>query len=321
MHPDFLALLACPRTGEALVLSDQTLEDGLIVSGTLRAAESDHEYPIIDGIARLLPDPEVGARTQKSFGLQWKKKAGGALGTGDTSYGYSKSESARGLQAELFGRPASDLGLLLDAGCGEGDKAAALSEAGARVLAFDLTDSVDLARAHFGESECLCWVQADALHPPFRPGVFDTILSIGMLHHTPDARGGFRALAKTHKDTGQFAVWLYPKDRRQVVVWLSRLYTIRDLLPGLQRLPARAIYWLSALVAAGLYPFYGAHMKAAGESRSPFGALLMNTYDFLSPKYQSRHSFAEVENWFQQEGYVDLRHAGTGFTVGTRKGG
>ena len=77
MHPGFLDLLACPRTGESLVLSDEQMDGELIVSGTLRAKESGHEYPIIDGIARLLPSPETGGKTRKSFGLQWEQKARG----------------------------------------------------------------------------------------------------------------------------------------------------------------------------------------------------------------------------------------------------
>ncbi|MCB0221418.1 MAG: hypothetical protein KDH09_17100, partial [Chrysiogenetes bacterium] len=150
MHRSFLEILACPRTGEALVLMDEELDGEFIVSGTLRGATFGHDYPIVDGIARLLPSPGTGGKTRKSFGLQWEQKARGRLGAADTSYGFSHEQTGQWLQETLFERPASDLGLVLDAGCGAGDKAAALSNAGARVMAFDLTNSVESARSRYG---------------------------------------------------------------------------------------------------------------------------------------------------------------------------
>ncbi|MEW6777461.1 MAG: methyltransferase domain-containing protein, partial [Bdellovibrionota bacterium] len=241
MQPWLLELLCCPVTGESLSLEMKRAEGDTILEGLLRSS-SGREYFIGDGIPRLLPSAQVGLRTRESFGLQWQKKREGKMDSSRTCYGYDLEAQTDWICREILGEESGGGKLLLDAGCGIGDKGGPLSERGYRVVAFDLTDAVDGARERHGESDNLCFVQADALHPPFKKNRFDVALAIGSLHHTPDAHGGFRAIASLAKEKSRLGVWLYPKDRREVNPVLSKLYRIRDALPGLQRLPPRAIY-------------------------------------------------------------------------------
>ncbi len=323
MQPWLLELLCCPVTGESLSLEMKRVEGDTVLEGLLRSS-SGREYFISNGIPRLLPSAQVGLRTRESFGLQWQKKREGKMDSSRTCYGYDLEAQTDWICREILGEENGGGKLLLDAGCGIGDKGGPLSKRGYRVVAFDLTSAVDGARERHGESENLCFVQADALHPPFKKKNFDVTLAIGSLHHTPDAHGGFREIASLAKEKSRLAVWLYPKDRREVNPVLSKLYRIRDVLPGLQRLPARAIYAVSMAVSAALYPFCAGHFRelapkgATPTRRDLYGAILLNTYDFLSPIYQSRHAPGEVAEWFRECGYPPPRRAGTGFFVATK---
>ena len=68
---------------------------------------------------------------------------------------------------------------------------------GAKVVGADLSRAVDAAHANLGTREDVAIVQADLFELPFRPGSFDRIYSIGVLHHTPDTHSAFQKLVRT----------------------------------------------------------------------------------------------------------------------------
>jgi SAM-dependent methyltransferase len=177
---------------------------------------------------------------------------------------------------------------------------------------------VDAAFERFQDIPSLHLLQADVLHPPISPAAMDAVICVGVLHHTPDAHGGFRALTRLQGRGGRLLVWLYPRDRRSTDPFLGTLYRLRDGLRLAHRLGPRGAYALSVLVAAGLYPFFAKHFRGlrSGESvhaREIWGAILFNTYDFLAPRYQSRHTPEEVTQWFEGDGYTRPERIGTGF--------
>ena len=55
MKRDLMEILACPVCKGALELTVDQEEDGEIVTGTLRCAACDEDYPIEDAIPNLLP--------------------------------------------------------------------------------------------------------------------------------------------------------------------------------------------------------------------------------------------------------------------------
>jgi len=52
-------------------------------------------------------------------------------------------------------------------------------------------------------------VQADIFNSPFELESFDVIVSIGVLHHTPDPRLAFRSLVGLLKPGGLIGIWVY----------------------------------------------------------------------------------------------------------------
>jgi SAM-dependent methyltransferase len=103
---------------------------------------------------------------------------------------------------------------VLDVGCGNGYLLSRYRKAGARTVGLDLTArAVSLSARRF-ELEGLRgdFVEANAEDLPFSEGVFDLVLSMGVLHHTP--RTG-RAVAEIHrvlKPGGVFLIMLYHKN-------------------------------------------------------------------------------------------------------------
>jgi len=57
-------------------------------------------------------------------------------------------------------------------------------------------------------------VQADLFKLPFRPGTFDVVYSIGVLHHTPDAKGAFERIQPMVKPGGFFSIFMHGQGNR-----------------------------------------------------------------------------------------------------------
>jgi SAM-dependent methyltransferase len=84
---------------------------------------------------------------------------------------------------------------VLDAGCGMGRWSYVVAKSGARyVVGFDLHDGVHAARALTRETGRVSLLKANVFALPFRPASFDSIISIGVLHHTGDTIGAIRGL-------------------------------------------------------------------------------------------------------------------------------
>lgn len=196
---------------------------------------------------------------------------------------------------------------VLDAGCGVGRFADVLLRWGAEVVAVDLSDSVDVAQANLRGRGGLTIAQADILRLPFPPGTFDAIVSWGVLHHTTDCAAAFRALVRLLRPGGTMAIWVYGKSRsvRRRVMDAYRHVTVH--------LPHRLLYAL-CFVAIPLYyvykvPILGNLLRVVvpmSRQRSARERVL-ETFDYYSPRYQSKHTFPEVHGWFVEAGFRDIR--------------
>ena len=162
---------------------------------------------------------------------------------------------------------------------------------------------------------------------PFAPESFDYIYSIGVLHHTPNCEMAFKLLPPLLKPGGQIAIWVYSA--------YNKYYRFSDIYRKLtSRLPAR---WLHTLCqVAG--PFYYIH---CGVRRIPilgkpisglmrilvpleqgdpdWDSRVLATFDWYSPKYQSKHTYEEVFTWFESCGLGDLHVSGQPIAVRGRK--
>ncbi len=109
--------------------------------------------------------------------------------------------------------------VVLEGGCGKGRHTQLAAGWGAReVIGVDLSDAVETAFAATRELENAHIVQADIYHLPFAR-VFDYAFSVGVLHHLPDPRAGFRSLASKVKAGGHLSAWVYGAENNE---WITR---------------------------------------------------------------------------------------------------
>lgn len=243
-----------------------------------------------------------------SFGFQWHVHARTQLDTAENH------RSERAFRRRTGFHPADLVGkLVLDVGCGMGRFADVATRWGAHVVGVDLSLAAEVAARNLVGREATIF-QADVFQLPFVPESFDVIYSIGVLHHTPDCERAFKALPRLLKPGGRIAIWLYSK--------YNSWYRMSDIYRKMtRRMPAPVLYRL----CYGVVPLYGIHkvlrwIPLLGRPAS--GALaylvpmafhpdrkwrILDTFDWYSPWYQSKHTYEEVFRWFESCGLEDLR--------------
>lgn len=278
--PWWLSLLASPESGSPLRLAD---DGGQLVS---RAGEV---FPIARGIPRFT----VTDSYTESFGFQWNRF--------DVA---QDEEDRRVFEAKTGVRLADLAGLtVLDAGCGGGRYARLVAQAGARVVAVDHSIAVEKARLVAGTEGKAVFLQADLNRLPLRPGSFDFVYSIGVLHHTPDTRAAFRALARMTRPGGRFSVWVYRRN-----TWAQEL--LNDGARSISvRMPRAALMGLCrGLAVLGAIPGLNRTLnKVLNFSSLPTWELrVCDNFDWYAPRYQWHHAPAEVMAWFRELGFEEI---------------
>jgi SAM-dependent methyltransferase len=281
MDSDLLSILRCPQC-RAAGLRPSPEND------RLQCPACGHLAAVARGVPRLSAEPYVA-----SFGRQWNR------------YDVARDdEDLAVFQAKTGWNPADLAGkLVLDAGCGGGRYARLLGRFGAKVLAVDLSDAVDKAAALCAEFPSVLVAQADLLDLPLADAAFDFAFSIGVLHHSPNARAAFAQVARKVKPGGKLAVWLYRRNTPPQEWINSGLRAVST------RLPVRVLEPICAgMGVLGSLPVLRQSLnKVVNFSNHPDWTLrVCDNFDWYAPKYQSHHTTAELSDWFRQEGYGDL---------------
>ena len=254
-------------------------------------------FPRVRDIVRFVPtDAYVG-----SFSFEWTVHAQTQL---DDMFHHESEQTFRaktGLTpTDVEGR------LILDVGCGMGRFADVVSRWGGRVVGVDLSRAVDAAQANIGERRNVVIFQADCFRLPFTHGTFDLIYSIGVLHHTPDCAKAFQALIPFLKPGGTIAVWVYG----HMGLWGQVADVYRQVTT---RLPHRLLYGMCQVADPLFYvhrlPIIGLVTRTLlPTSMHPRPAWrVLDTFDWYSPTFQSKHSPVEVKGWFRAAGLADVR--------------
>jgi SAM-dependent methyltransferase len=311
VKPALLPYLACPRCGGSFGCEPARAEAEEVLEGTLRCRGCGVTHVVTGGVPRLVPDalsrPEK--RTSAAFGTQWKI-------LGDLSEVFRAE-----FQSYLEPVPLGELSglVVLDAGCGMGKFSLAAAEAGARaVVAVDLSDAVDVAFHHLRRVPGAHVVQASIAEPPFRPGAFDFVFSIGVLHHTPDPEGSFRKLVPLVRAGGRLFVWLYALEGNELFVrWLDpfRRVVFSRLPSWANRVAATLLAVPLWLVIRGLYvpllrrgrghglPYaeYFLYFRRLG-----FRTFWGTVYDKLVPPIAFYLTREEIRRWLGGTGLTEL---------------
>jgi SAM-dependent methyltransferase len=210
---------------------------------------------------------------------------------------------------------------VLDAGCGNGRFTGACARLGPRVvIGVDPSQSVIAARENVRGLPNAEIVRGDIFCLPFPPSSFDQVFCIGVIHHLPDPRAGFMALARMLKPGAKISIWVYALEGNELVVrffeplrkrvtsklpWgltkalsMAAAVVLWTLITVLYR-PARA--WWPALWDRLPMHDYLWYIYTLG-----FTTLYHTAFDKLSPELCAFISGPELAAWFAEAGLQEV---------------
>jgi SAM-dependent methyltransferase len=292
---DLRAILRCPSCGSALDDRSRGLECVPCVT----------YFPVVDNVVRFVQAEKYAG----SFGFQWKVYARTQLDNESSQESENDFRNRTGLKPQdLQGK------LVLDVGCGMGRFADIASRWGARVIGVDLSAAAEVAARNLADRDTVRIFRADIFSLPFAPESFDYIYSLGVLHHTPNCEQAFRRLPRLLKPGGTIILWVYSG--------YNRWYRMSDLYRNVtHRMSSRTLHALCH-VAVPLYYVHKGLRRLPGFGRPASGLLhcalpislhpnaamrVLDTFDWYSPNYQSKHTYEEVFRWFESSGLENLR--------------
>ncbi len=312
MKLKLLDYMVCPKCGDRIELRGAVYEQGEVKSGVLICITCSTNFPIEDFIPRFVPKENYAA----NFGLQWNHFERTQLDK------YNGTTLSRDRFYRETGWSATDLKgcLVLEAGCGAGRFTEVCLEAGAEVVTFDLSDSVEACLENHGLRENLHVVQADIYQLPFRKRLFQRIFCLGVLQHTPRPKESFLNLVTYLQNDGHIAIDVY---RKGIWDWLLPKHYLRLVTT---RISHRMLFDIISYAAAILIPlsdllgkipsigFYLRRIIPVSNIRgyAPMSEELikewaiLDTFDMLGAKYDQPQSPTEIRRWFEQARLSDI---------------
>lgn len=314
MHRSILSLLECPacRSPHPFDLSIERETGGEVEDGRLVCPDCKSSFAIRGGIPRFVG---VDASQFKNFGFQWQRWRTIQI---DRLSGHGLSER------RFFADSRWDTAWLkdkwiLDAGCGAGRFADVVALHGANVVACDISEAVDAARATLaahGSRVAVLRASIDAL--PLRAAVFDGVYCMGVIQHTPDPMRTMRALPRYLKPGGRLVYNFYEAGWRARVQLVK--YGLRLITP---HLPASATLALTQALVALFFPLSAwlskiryvrqinhflpicaVHDPALTREQQRAWTLL-DTFDWYSPRYEKRQDHRAVVALLKELGLDD----------------
>jgi SAM-dependent methyltransferase len=309
MRESALRLLRCPNCRGELKLGAVTerAQDGHIMSGRLSCGQGE-SFEIVRGLPRLLPQGVAGesVETAARFGAEWE------------TFRHLGSYDEEWLRNWLDPLGPGDFAgkTVFEGGCGKGRHTIIAARWGsAEIVSVDLGAAAWVAFDHTRALENVHIVQGDLCHPPVAPGAFDVAFSVGVLHHLPEPRKGFNALAKVVRSGGRLAIWVYGLESNE---WIVRFVNpVREKMAA--RMPTKLLYWLSLAPSAALAAWVRLYKSDALAARLPYAAYMKRlaeiplrevhciVFDQLVTPIAYYLPEEEVRSWFGNGCFNDVR--------------
>ena len=285
------SVLACPTCKSSLARRVEALF----------CSKDGRRFPILRGIPRFVESDKY----VRSFSFEWNTHKTTQLDT------FRNDGSSEDTFRKKTGFKPEDLKhkLVLDAGIGAGRYTDVMARWGAKVIGIDLSYAVEAAQENFQNLDNVLVAQADIGNLPFKPETFDAIVSVGVLHHTPDTKKYFLELVPYLRHGGAIAIWVYPAE--------GDFVTRKQWIPFTSHIPDRMFYewcrWFvpfaqrrldSLLIQSifGIFPFSNQGLGLEND--------ILDTFDGYSPRFHGIHTPEEVEGWFREAGLVDIHIPG-----------
>ena len=297
------------------------------------------QYPVIQGVPRMLPppllsalaadypeffrlyaermSPTVGAQntrdakvkraTQEAFGYEWTWAAD-----------YHAVNFADWLPADCDAHTLFPGRVGLEVGCGAGRHAALTASLAKEHIAVDLSRAVDSAFSRTRALRNCHVVQADVFHLPFLPQTFDYVYCLGVLQHLPDPEAGFYALARQPRPEGTLLVNVYQASRPTV------LFVLESIRKVTTRLPNAMLKYVSVGAGCLDYGLFIAPWRRISSTRlgrvmrplvperireyakHDFDTCVTDWFDRLSCPVKKHYKREDLYRWYANAGYADV---------------
>ena len=310
MKKKFLDLLCCPNTHNDLTLIDPVIQGDDILSGLLVADK--FKYKIEGGIPRFVDDNNYS----KNFNWQWNKWSRTQFeneNLGKSMEGYTKDMFEK--ITELSSSKIKDK-TVLDIGCGAGRFVDIVLEKGGIPVAIDNSNAIDTAKKNFANhSDEILFIQADALKLPFKKECIDFAYSIGVLHHTPYPEKGIEEAFRVIRYGGELAVSVYSKKGYYtfptVNIWRKFFQFLRPVFGYYPALIYSNLFGTINFALAKIYKplSYPARIFFPTVCLPDLKWSILDTFDSITPSYQSGHTLYEVSKWFLNSKFSNIRIA------------
>ena len=322
-------LLRCPICGG--VLDRDSAHAGLPDHGSFsayRCSGCECSGPVVGSIPRFTTDTHYSS----SFGHQWNRFEKVQI---DSHSGLTHS-SQRLFNESGWNREGLDGQLVLEVGSGAGRfTQVLLDETMAQVVSVDASNAVDANHRNNGHhGERLLLAQATIYKLPFSDNIFDKVLCLGVLQHTPDVNASVASLVGKAAPGGEIVVDFY--QRRGWWTFVQAKYLLRPITTRLS--PAR----LATLIECNIDWLIRVYRCFARLKVSPLSRFLpivdidatfptgltddqlrewavLDTFDMFSPQYDRPQKIQKVAQMFERHGaivtFAGIRDVGHGATA------
>jgi 2-polyprenyl-3-methyl-5-hydroxy-6-metoxy-1,4-benzoquinol methylase len=292
----------------ALTLIPEKRSGQEIIRGSLLCQQCKTSYSVSGGIPRFVSSENYS----QSFGFQWNLHDKTQL---DSYIGRPISQQrlfgVTGWPTDMSGQ------VILEAGSGAGRFTECLLKTGAQVFSFDYSSAVDSNWRNNGQSDRLELFQADMRNIPLRRGVFDKVICLGVLQHTPAPGASFKSLSEMVRPGGELVVDTYRKDVLSLLQWK---YALRPITRRMnQRTLYRIVSWAVPLLlptaknmrrfasraGARLMPIVEhSHLGLPHDLNEQWA--ILDTFDMYSPRHDHPQSIGTVRQWFKDVNFIDV---------------
>jgi ubiquinone/menaquinone biosynthesis C-methylase UbiE len=306
----------CAKCDAPLVLSAVASEDPSqdeIIEGKLRCPQGHTDAPIVRSIPRFVASESYAA----NWGFQWNRFDRIQVDS------VMRNDLSRDRFYKTTGWPSRMEGQrILEVGCGAGRFTQLALEAGAELVSFDLSSSVEAALRNNPRQSRWTLFQGSIYDIPLKKNSFDKIFCMGVLQFCPDVEGAFRSMLPFLKAGGEIVVDVYERSNG-----LPPLKTF--VRPVTKRLKTENLYKLLCWTIPPAFEVKKAihQVPAVGRQLAkliPIGAIshtdrglnytdeelkqvkILSALNMLSPAFEHPQRMEEVRRWFTESGLVEV---------------